>query len=116
MADNDQIEKISLEFTQAQTSLSELIGARQQLETQFQENKIVLQEFDHLNEDSKIYKLTGPVLMPQDFSEAKMNVNKRIEFIKGEIERAESKIKEQETVMETARNSLVAIRTKMASA
>lgn len=104
------IEQVSLAFTQAQNQLSQLVGARQTLETQYQENKIVLEEFDHLNEESKIYKLTGPILMPQDFTEAKMNVEKRIEFIQGEITRAEDKIKQQEKEMENARNKLMAIR------
>lgn len=35
--------------------------------------------------DARIYKRTGPVLVPQDFSEAKDNVEKRIEFIRGEL-------------------------------
>lgn len=113
MADREEIEKVSLAFSNAQTQLSELIAARQQLETQYQENKIVLLEFDHLNEDSKIYKLTGPVLMPQDFKEAQMNVNKRIEFIQDEIKRAEAKIAEKEKEMENARNTLVKIRSNM---
>lgn len=113
MADREEIEKVSLAFSNAQTQLSELIAARQQLETQYQENKIVLQEFDHLNEDSKIYKLTGPVLMPQDYKEAQLNVTKRIEFIQDEIKRAESKIKEKEKEMENARNALVKIRSNM---
>lgn len=116
MSDKEQFEQASLTFSQAQNQLNELIAARQQLETQYQENKIVLAEFEHLNEDSKIYKLTGPVLMPQDYNEAKLNVDKRIEFIQEEIKRAESKIKDQETQIESARNTLISIRSKMAQA
>lgn len=114
MSDKEDFEKASLAFSTAQTQLNELIGARQQLETQYQENKIVLGEFEHLNEDSKIYKLTGPVLMPQDYNEAKLNVNKRIEFIQDEIKRAENKIQEQEKHIESARNTLISIRSKLA--
>lgn len=113
MAERDEFEKASLAFSNAQNQLNELISARQQLETQYQENKIVLSEFEHLNEDSKIYKLTGPVLMPQDYNEAKLNVNKRIEFIQEEIKRAESKIQEQEKLIESARNTLISIRAKL---
>ncbi|EAZ63612.1 hypothetical protein PICST_51362 [Scheffersomyces stipitis CBS 6054] len=109
-----QFESLSLEFNQQQNSLNELITARSQLETQFQENKIVLTEFESLNEDSKIYKLTGPILLPQDYSEAKMNVSKRIEFIEGEISRVETKISDEEKAMEATRQKLLAIRAQMA--
>jgi len=78
-------EKYSLEFNKYQNELSELLSSRQQLETQFQENSIVLNEFKNLEDDAKIYKLTGPVLLPQDKSEANINVEKRIEFIKNEM-------------------------------
>ena len=116
MADTKQdFEKISLEFSNAQRNLNELMTARSTLETQYQENKIVLSEFDHLNEDSKIYKLTGPILMPQDYNEAKLNVNKRIEFIEGEIKRVETKIGDEEKKIEAYREKLIAIRTKMNS-
>jgi prefoldin beta subunit len=43
-----------------------------------------LQELDILDEDTNIYKLIGPVLVKQDWVEAKANVDKRIEYIVGE--------------------------------
>lgn len=89
--------------------------ARSTLETQYQENKIVLNEFDNLNEDSKIYKLTGPILMPQEYGEAKLNVTKRIEFIEGEIKRVETKIGDEEKKIEATREKLIAIRSQMSS-
>lgn len=106
-------EKLSLQFSGQQNSLNELVSARQQLETQLQENKIVMAEFEHLNDSSKIYKLTGPVLMPQEYGEAKLNVGKRLEFIEGEIKRVESKIAEEEAGMEKTRDQLLAIRSSM---
>lgn len=81
----NEFEQISLEFNKLQTELQELLSSRQQLETQFQENSIVLNEFKALEGDAKIYKLTGPVLLPQDKNEANLNVEKRIEFIKSEM-------------------------------
>lgn len=102
-----------MEFSNAQTSMNELADARSKLETQYQENKIVLEEFDHLNEESKIYKLTGPVLMPQDYAEAKMNVTKRIEFIQGEVKRVEEKIESTQKGMEETRNKLLEVRSQM---
>ncbi|KAM9908925.1 hypothetical protein OXX80_000306 [Metschnikowia pulcherrima] len=110
---SQQFEALSMEFTQAQQAMNELLEARSKLETQFQENKIVLEEFESMKEDAKIYKLTGPVLMPQDFGEAKMNVSKRIEFISGEIKRAEEKIEKSQASMEETRAKLLQIRSQM---
>lgn len=110
MADKAKFEDLSLQFTSHQTSINLLINARSQLETQLQENKIVLAEFEHLNENSKIYKLTGPVLMPQEYGEAKLNVSKRLEFIEGEIKRVESKISDEEKALEKLRDELYAMR------
>lgn len=109
-----QFEQLSLQFSKQQNSINELLSARQQLETQLQENKIVLAEFDHLSEESKIFKLTGPVLMPQDYGEAKLNVTKRLEFIEAEIKRVEAKIGEEETSMESTRSQLLEIRSSAA--
>lgn len=108
-----RFEKLSLEFNDLQNNSSELYQTRSKLETQYQENKIVLEEFENLNEESKIYKLTGPVLLPQDYSEAKLNVSKRIEFIQDEIKRVEQKIEENEKNMEKTRDNLLEIRTKI---
>ncbi|KAL6449739.1 YKE2 Prefoldin subunit 6 [Candida maltosa Xu316] len=105
-----QIETLSLSFTNHQNQLNDLISSRSKLETQYQENKIVIEEFENLNEDSKIYKLTGPVLLPQDYNDAKMNVNKRIEFIENEIKRVEGKIESEEKDMEDIRSKLMAVR------
>ena len=44
---------------------------------------------DLLKDDSKIYKLVGPVLLKVDSDEAKENVQKRIEFIEKELKKIE---------------------------
>ncbi|KAG7811909.1 hypothetical protein KL921_002175 [Ogataea angusta] len=90
------MEDLSKQYTKLQAELTELVRARQKLETQFQENKIVKQEFDTLDDDAKIYKLVGPVLLPQDNAEANLNVDKRIEFINSDIKRVEEKIQQHQ--------------------
>lgn len=105
-----QFEELSLSLSALQSSISELVDARTQLETQYQENKVVLEEFEIMRKDTKIYKLTGPVLMPQEFDEAKMNVTKRIEFIEGEIKRVEAKLDDEQKKMEETRDRLVQVR------
>lgn len=114
MADlNKKLESLSLDFSNHQNTLQDLITSRSQLETQYQENKIVRDEFaqiDGTSESCKIYKLVGPVLLPQDYSEAEMNVKKRIEFIEGEIKRVETRIEAEEKKMEGIRGDIVALR------
>ncbi len=43
------------------------------------------EELEKLEGDAPVFKLVGPVLMRQDLDEAKQNVAKRIEFIRGEM-------------------------------
>ena len=45
-----------------------------------------------LNEDRKVYKLVGPVLLNVTLDDAKDNVQKRIEFIEKELKRVEELI------------------------
>jgi prefoldin beta subunit len=59
------------------------------------ENEMVLIELDLIaekQEGSIVYKLLGPVLVPQQVDEGQRTVRKRLEFIRGEKERLESKI------------------------
>lgn len=52
------------------------------------EGQVVLtshKEFASLDDDSKIYKLVGPVLLKQEKSEAVMAVDGRLEFIEKEM-------------------------------
>lgn len=44
-----------------------------------------LQEFVTLTPQNTVYKLIGPVLVQQDATEAKGTVEKRLEFINGEM-------------------------------
>jgi prefoldin beta subunit len=45
-----------------------------------------------LKEGSNVYKLVGPVLISVDLQEAKENVNKRLQFIEGEVSKVEGSI------------------------
>lgn len=97
------------QLTELQKSLQELITSRTKLETQFQENKIVKEEFETLDSESNVYKLIGPVLLKQDKDEAEDNVNKRIEFITSEIESVEKNIKSTQEKMQALRMSLQSV-------
>lgn len=47
---------------------------------------------DLLEQDSKVYKLVGPVLMSVELEESKGNVSKRLQFIETEIKKIDSAI------------------------
>ncbi|KAL3156772.1 hypothetical protein ABBQ38_001044 [Trebouxia sp. C0009 RCD-2024] len=76
--------------------LSKSHGSRQTFMQQQHESELVLQELELLDEDANIFKLIGPVLIRQDPLEAKTNVKKRLEFIKGESDRLDSQCKKLE--------------------
>lgn len=68
------------------------LNARQQFAQQLHENELVMNELKLLDEDATVYKLIGPALVKQDHEEATSNVNKRLEFIKGEMKRIENRL------------------------
>ncbi|KAK9464059.1 Prefoldin [Lipomyces oligophaga] len=111
--DQAEYEKILDSLRSIQLELSTFIETRQKLESQLQESLIVQKEFDILDQDSKIYKLIGPVLVPQDRQEAVMNVDKRLEFIQSEIKRTETKIAEAQTNTDKKRSELLAFQAQI---
>ncbi|EST10192.1 Prefoldin beta-like protein [Kalmanozyma brasiliensis GHG001] len=100
------------EYQKLQASFQTAVEARQQLDSQLRENEQVAKEFGKLKDDNQVYKLIGPVLVKQDQVEAKTNVEKRIEFIKGEIERVETQIKDLTEKTEKKKVEIVALQTK----
>ncbi|KAJ2515150.1 Prefoldin subunit 6 [Coemansia sp. RSA 1939] len=93
----ERLEAETMEFQQLQKEYSGLVGSRQQLESQLQENEVVEKELKHLKRSdpsARVYKMVGPVLVLQDSAEAGANVDKRIEFIRGEMARVEKRIEQ----------------------
>lgn len=101
---------LAANYQALQAELEDLIIARQKLETQLQENKIVTEEFDQLKEETQVYKLTGNVLLPVEQAEARSNVTKRLQFIEGEIIRCENNIKGKQEEQEKLRAELIKLR------
>ncbi|KAK5114366.1 hypothetical protein LTR62_002618 [Meristemomyces frigidus] len=85
MDQQQQLQSLSDQYQGLQTELSSLVQARQKLEGQFTENESVQKEFAGLDEDAKIYKLVGPVLLKQETSEAKSTVDGRLDYIGKEM-------------------------------
>ncbi|CAI5988633.1 unnamed protein product, partial [Closterium sp. NIES-65] len=69
---------------------------RRQYSLQLNENEMVQKELELLEEDAKVFKLIGPVLVPQDLAEARANVGKRLEYISSEVKRLEGALKQLE--------------------
>ncbi|CAK1359478.1 Prefoldin subunit 6 [Cercospora beticola] len=116
MGDRAKLQALSDEYQSLQTQLSELISARQKLESQQQENKGVQNEFKGLAEDATIYKLVGPVLLKQDTTEAKSTVDGRLEFIEKEIKRFEENIKSMQDKSESKKMEIMQIQSQMQQA
>ncbi|WWC87593.1 uncharacterized protein L201_002483 [Kwoniella dendrophila CBS 6074] len=91
-----QLQTSSIAFQKFEAELAGVIEARQRLDSQLSENELVLKEFTQLKSHNTVYKLVGPSLVPQDQNEAKVNVEKRLDFIRSEIKRVESQLKESE--------------------
>ena len=98
-----RLQNVSEEFQKLQNDLSNTVEARQRLDAQLSENELVKkvpsfheqlrrssyylvpQEFAQLTSENTVFKLVGPVLVKQDQTEAKNNVDTRLEFIRGEM-------------------------------
>jgi len=101
------------EYQKLQADLQNAVDARQRLDSQLQENEMVKKEFAQLTPNNTVYKLVGPVLVPQDQAEAKGNVDTRLEFIRGEIKRLESQLQDIGTKSEKKKNELVEIQAEL---
>ncbi|KAA8906536.1 Prefoldin, partial [Sphaerosporella brunnea] len=110
------LQSLTDEFQNLQKDLSSAVEARQKLESQLQENKSVQKEFASLEDDAKIYKLVGPVLLKQDRAEAVMNVDKRLEFIESEIKRIEGQITEIGNKQEKKKMEIMQLQTQLEQA
>ncbi|OCT66163.1 hypothetical protein XELAEV_18042420mg [Xenopus laevis] len=93
-------------YQQLQKEISTTMSARQKLEAQLTENNIVKKELAFLDDSNTVYKLIGPVLVKQDLEEAKSTVDKRLQYINGEIKRYETTLKDMEQRSEQHRVSL----------
>ncbi|KAL4401327.1 Prefoldin subunit 6 [Malassezia pachydermatis] len=101
---------ILAKLQQVQTDFELAVDSHQQLLSQLSENQQVQKEFSNLAPDARIYKRTGPVLLPQDSVEAKSNVEKRIEYIRTELQRVEKRLEELGSKRDAIQNELVTSR------
>ncbi|KAG1459672.1 hypothetical protein G6F56_006111 [Rhizopus delemar] len=101
-----KLEAESKAFQVLQKELSQVIETRQRLESQQQENELVNKEFAHLDNESNIYKLIGPVLVKQERGEAVTNVKNRLNLINSEITRVEAQLDDLTKKSETKKQEI----------
>ncbi|KAJ8591497.1 Prefoldin [Rhizopogon salebrosus TDB-379] len=111
-----RFQSASTDYQKIQTELASFVDSRTRLDAQLSENEMVKKEFAQLTSDNTVYKLVGPVLVPQEQDEAKTNVETRLEFIKSEIKRVDAQIKDGEDRSEKKKNELVEIQSKLQQA
>lgn len=105
----EKVEKLQqLQKTQAKT-----LSARQTLDSQLNENNLVKEELDRLENDAKVFKLVGPALIRQETTEAKSNVDKRIDYITGELKRHDETLADLDKKQDEARETLNTLQTQM---
>ncbi|KAL4423648.1 hypothetical protein ABPG75_000949 [Micractinium tetrahymenae] len=100
-------------FRQIQLDVQQNHRLRQQSLQQQHENEMVLQELKLLSEGASVYKMIGPALVKQDTLEAQSNVNKRLEFIAGELKRLDSQLQQLEEKQRKKQEQLAKLQTEL---
>ncbi|VDK84714.1 unnamed protein product [Litomosoides sigmodontis] len=103
----NKFEEELAKYKQFEKDREKNIHNRQQLEGQLTENNLVKTELDLLEDGAMVYKLIGPVLIKQDLTEAKQNVEKRIDYITAEIKRLEKTIADDATKQENQKQTVM---------
>ena len=77
------------------------------------ENNIVKAELALLDDEDVVYKLIGPILVQQETSDAKIQVDSRIEIINKEIHKLEKNYQTNSKNMEANRQKISDIQAKL---
>ena len=77
------------------------------------ENNIVKKELALLDDEDVVYKLIGPILVQQETSDAKIQVDSRIEMINKEINKLEKNYQTNTKKIEANRQKLGEIQSKL---
>ncbi|KAL6305750.1 Prefoldin [Sparassis latifolia] len=88
----DRAQTVADAYQKVQNEISTAVEASQRLNAQLSENELVQKEFAQLTPENVVYKLIGSALVKQDQVDARANVDKRLEFIRGEIKRFEQQL------------------------
>merc|ERR1719379_1868636 len=109
------VEMLQKQFQDSATSLQSVQReySKMLVDSQLNENRQVKEELDLADESTKVFKLIGPALVNQDLSEAKSNVEKRIEYISGEMKRKDEQLGSLDKKQDEAREKMQEIQIQM---
>lgn len=82
-----------IEAIKNQEQLRTLIEQKQKIDSQVNEILMAKEEVDLLEDDAVIYKLIGPLMVPQDIKEVKETIKGRLKYLNDRIDYYESEIK-----------------------
>ena len=77
------------------------------------ENVMVKNELELLEEGDVVYKLIGPILIQQDTSDSKIQVEHRLELINKEISKLDRAYKDNEIKIDNKRKKMQDIQAKL---
>lgn len=83
----------NLDAIQKQEQLKSLIEQRQKLDSQVHETLMASDEVNLLEKDAIVYKLIGPLMVPQSVDEVKTNISGRLKFLRDRMDHYEKEIK-----------------------
>eukprot|EP00250_Pteridium_aquilinum_P035652 c9768_g1_i1 orf=144-527(+) len=108
-----QLELRASALNKLQKDIAKNHQVRRQYTIQQGENEMVQKELELLDEDTNVFKLIGPVLVKQDLVEAKANVNKRIDYISGELRRLDGILKGFEEQQNTKKEEVIKLQQRI---
>lgn len=82
-----------LEAIKTQEKLRNLIEQKQKLDSQMNEILMAKEEIDLLEDDAVVYKLIGPLMVPQELKETKETIKSRLKYLNDKIDYYEKEIK-----------------------
>merc|ERR1712173_210776 len=102
------------QLNEIQGEIAKHTQARQQLEAQLIENTTVEREVALCDRSAVMYKQVGPILVKQEYDEVKMNVKKRVDYIKKEMDRHEKQIEDKKKTQQEHMKQLRLIEDQLA--
>eukprot|EP00927_Polykrikos_kofoidii_P079859 TRINITY_DN76695_c0_g1_i1.p1 TRINITY_DN76695_c0_g1~~TRINITY_DN76695_c0_g1_i1.p1 ORF type:complete len:135 (+),score=45.56 TRINITY_DN76695_c0_g1_i1:91-495(+) len=109
----ERLEKELEQFKSLQEQVQKNYESRMGQIAQQQETQLVKEEFDNLEDGAVVYKLVGPVLVKQGIDDAKSNVEKRLDYITGELDRSNKIISTMEADMQAKQQLLIKLQQEL---
>mmetsp|Transcript_43746 Transcript_43746/g.107396 ORF Transcript_43746/g.107396 Transcript_43746/m.107396 type:complete len:130 (+) Transcript_43746:190-579(+) len=105
----EQMEAIAQSVQETQGELNVAQNNRGSLRAQLTEVEFVAKELKMLTseDDGRVFKLVGPIMVAQGLDEARANVNTRLEFIGAELKKADDLVEKLEKKSEQTRMALL---------